>query len=183
MEVKEQLKQDEQLLVQVFKLEKFIKKYKKHLIVAAVILIVYAIGKTTYDYIKTQELIKTNNAFDELLANPTNKKALEIVKENKKLYELYLLREGKNLDKISSPELKEFAAYRLAMQKGDIASLKAYLLNPEYKVLKDPVKVALIRAYLKKGNRKKALEIYKELDPNSKFADITKYLLHYGIVK
>jgi hypothetical protein len=183
MEIKEQLKQDEQLLVQVFKLEKFIKKYKIHLIIAAIILIIYVIGKTTYDYIKTQELIKTNNAFDELLANPNDKKALEILKENKKLYELYLLREGKNLDKIITPELKEFAAYRLAMQKGDIKSLENYLYNPEYKILKDAVRVALIRAYLQKGNRKKALEISKDINPNSKFADIAKYLLHYGIVK
>jgi hypothetical protein len=183
MEIKEQLKQDEQLLVQVFKLEKFIKKYRKHLIVAAVILIVYMIGKTTYDYIKTQELIKTNNAFDELLINPNDKKALEMVKENKKLYELYLLKEGKNLDKITTPELKEFAAYKMAMQKGDIASLESYLLNPQYKILKDAARVALIRAYLKKGNRKKALEVSREIDPNSKFADIAKYLLHYGIVK
>jgi predicted negative regulator of RcsB-dependent stress response len=183
MEIKEQLKQDEQLLVQVFKLEKFIKKYKKHLIITAIILIVYMIGKTTYDYVKTQELIKTNNAFDELIANPDDKKALEIVKENKKLYELYLLKEGKNLDKITTPELKEFAAYKLAMKKGDIDSLESYLLNPQYKILKDAVRIALIRAYLKKGNRKKALEISKEIDPNSKFADIAKYMLHYGIVK
>jgi len=182
MEIKEELRKDEQLLVQVFKLEKFIKKYKLHLIIAGVILIVYVIGKSIYDYIKIQQLIKTNNAFNELVINPNNKKALEILKENKKLYELYLLKEGKNLDKISAP-LKEFAAYKFAMQKGDIATLKNYLLNPEYKVLKDAIRVALIRAYLKKGNRTKALEISKDINPNSKFADIAKYLLHEGIVK
>ncbi|WP_024790574.1 MULTISPECIES: hypothetical protein [unclassified Lebetimonas] len=183
MEIKEQLKQDEQLLVQVFKLEKFIKKYKKHLIIAAVILIVYVIWQASYNYIKTQELIKTNNAFDELIVNPDNKKALETLKENKKLYELYLLREGKNLNKISTPELKEFAAYKTAMLKGDIKTLENYLLNPDYKVLKDAVRVALIRAYLAKGNRKRALEISNDIKPNSKFADIAKYLLHYGIIK
>jgi hypothetical protein len=69
------------------------------------------------------------------------------------------------------------------MQKGDIASLKSYLLNPQYKVLKDAIRVALIRAYLKKGDRQKALEISKEINPTSKFADVAKYLLHYGIVK
>jgi hypothetical protein len=183
MEIKEQLKQDEQLLVQVFKLEKFLKKYKIHLIVAAVILIVYGIGKAIYDYMKTQQLIKTNEAFNELLINPNNKKALEIVKENKKLYELYLLREGKDLDKISSSELKEFAAYELAMRKGDINSLESYLLNPEYKILENSVRVALIRVYLEKGNREKEIELSKEIDPSSKFLDIAKYLLHYGIVK
>jgi len=183
MEIKEQLKKDEELLVQVFKLEKFIKKYKIHIIIAAVILIVYVIAKTTYNYIKTQELIKTNNALDELIANPNDKKALEIVKENKKLYELYLLNKGKDLDKINISELKEFAAYKLAMKKGNISALQNYILNPDYKILKDAARVALIRAYLKEGNRKRALEVSKDVTPNSKFADIAKYLLHYGIVK
>ena len=181
MEVKEQLKQDEQLLVSVFKLEKFVNKYKKHLIIAAVILLAYVIGKVSYNYIKTQELIKTNNAFNTLLENPNDKKALEILKENKNLYQLYLLKKGE-FSKISSPKLKELAAYELAMQKGDIKSLENYLLNPEYKILKDSVRVALIRAYLEKGNRKKAVEISNNIK-SQKFADFAKYLLHYGIVK
>jgi len=181
MEVKEQLKQDEQLLVSVFKLEKFVKKYKKHLIAAAVILLVYVIGKVSYNYMKTQELIKTNNAFNTLLENPNDKKALEILKENKKLYQLYLLKKGE-FSKISAPELKEFADYEIAMKKGDIKSLENYLLNPEYKVLKDSARVALIRAYLAKGDRKKAVEISNNIK-NQKFAEFAKYLLHYGIVK
>ena len=181
MEVKEQLKQDEQLLVSVFKLEKFVNKYKKHLILAAVILLIYVIGKVSYNYMKTQELIKTNNAFNTLLENPNDKKALEILKENKNLYQLYLLKEGK-FNEISSPELKELAAYELAMQKGDIKSLENYLLNPEYKILKDSVRVALIRAYLAKGDRKKAVEISNNIK-SQKFAEFAKYLLHYGIVK
>jgi len=181
MEVKEQLKQDEQLLVSVFKLEKFVNKYKKHLIIAAVILLAYVIGKVSYNYIKTQELIKTNNAFNTLLENPNDTKALKILKENKNLYQLYLLKEGK-FNEISSPKLKELAAYELAMQKGDIKSLENYLLNPEYKILKDSVRVALIRAYLEKGDRKKAVEISNNIK-SQKFADFAKYLLHYGIVK
>jgi len=182
MSVKEELKQDEELLVKVFKLEKFIRKYKKPLIAAAVILAVLGIGYQINSYLQTQKLIKENNALDRLMANPKDKKALSIVKENKNLYDLYLLKKGDYKD-ITSPELQAIKAYELAMQKGDINSLEGYLLNPNYHILKNAVRIALIRDYLQKGERKKALEIYQNIDNNSKYKDLGLYLIHYGIVK
>ena len=185
MEIKEKLKQEEELLVKVFKLEKFIKKYKKQIIAGVVILIALVIGNSIYSYIQTQKLIASNNAFDKLMQNPTDKRALEEVKKNKALYQLYLLQTDKveNLKKITSPELKAIAAYKIAMLKGDKTSLENYLLNPDYKILKDPIRVALIKIYLKEGNRKKAQELYTQLNPNSQFVAIAKFLLHYGVAK
>ena len=185
MEIKEKLKQEEELLIKVFKLEKFVKKYKFHLIGAGVLIVLIAIGSYVNSYLKEQKLIKTNEAYNKLLANPNDKEALKIVKENKKLYDLYLLSTDKieNLQKITTPELKAIAAYKIAMIKGDEKSLENYLLNPEYKILKDPVRFALIRLYLKDGNRKKAEVIYNQLSPNSELKPLAKYLIHYGIVK
>ena len=185
MEIKEELKKDEELLVKVFKLEKFIKKYKKHIIGAIIIIVVYVMGNSIYSYIKTQKLIASNNAYDTLLQNPNDKEALAKLKENKNLYDLFLLQEGE-LDKLqntNAPELKAIIAYKKAMQKGDKNSLENYLLNPSYKILKDPVRIALMRIYLKEGNHKKAEEIYNQINPNSEFAAIGKFLLHYGITK
>ncbi len=182
MEIKEELKQDEELLVKVFKLEKFVRKYKKPLIAGAIIIILAVIGYKTYNYLQTQKLIKENNALDTLLINPNNKEALNIVKQNKKLYDLYLLKKGDYKD-ITSPELQAIKAYEIAMQKGDIKSLESYLLNPNYHILKNAIRIALIRDYLAKGNRKKAKEIYEDIDSNSKYKDLALYLLHYGIVK
>jgi predicted negative regulator of RcsB-dependent stress response len=185
VEIKEKLKQEEELLVKVFKLEKFIKKYKKQVIAFVVIVVVGLIGGSVYNYIQTQKLIASNNAFDTLLLNPNDKEALEKVKQNEKLYQLYLLQTDnpENLQKITAPELKAIAAYKEAMLKGDKKSLENYLLNPDYKILKDPVRVALMRIYLKEGNRKKAQELYMQISPNSEFATIGKFLLHYGIAK
>jgi len=182
MEIKEELKQDEELLVKVFKLEKFVKKYKKPLIAAVVLLAVFFIGYKTYNYIQLQKIIKANNALDRLLANPNDKKALNIVKEDKNLYQIYLLTKGE-YNKIYSQKLKAIKAYELAMKKGDKKSLENYLLNPEYKILKNPVRFALMRIYLKENNHKKAEILFNEIDPNSKFKELGAYLLHYGIVK
>jgi len=181
-ELKEELKQDEELLVKVFKLEKFVKKYKKPLIALAVILVIAVLGYKVNNYLQTQKLIKQNNALDRLLANPNDKEALKIVKENKRLYDLYLLRKGDFKD-ITSPQLQAIKAYEIAMRKGDIKSLKNYLMNPNYDILKNAVRLALIRAYLEKGDRKKAKEVYDNIDDNSKYKMLGLYLLHYGIVK
>ena len=178
----QELKQDEELLVKVFKLEKFLKKYKKPLIAFVVLLIVGLIGYKTYNYIELQKVVKANNAFDRLLANPNDKEALKIVKEDKKLYQLYLLRKGE-YDKITSADLKAIKAYELAMKKGTKEALEAYLLNPDYKILKNSVRFALMRIYLKENNRKRAKELLNEIDNNSKFKELGTYLIHYGIVK
>ena len=178
----EELKQDEELLVKVFKLEKFLKKYKKPLIVISVSLAVLFVGFKIYDYVQTQKLIKANNALDRLLQNPNDKEALEIVKKDKKLYNLYLLNQGK-YDEVKSKELAAIRAYEIAMKKGTKEALESYLLNPEYKILKNSVRFALMRIYLEEKNRKKAKEIFDDIDPNSKFKQLGIYLLHYGIVK
>ena len=185
MEIKEELRKDEELLVKVFKLEKFVKKYKIHLIVIAILIIGYVTINAIYDYIKTRNLIKTNNAFKELLNNPNDKKALNELKENKKLFELYLLRSNdiNELKKITTPELKSIANYKIAMLKGDKTSLESYLLNPEYKILKDAIKLALIKIYLKENNRKKAKEVFSQITPNTKYQALAKFLIHYGVSK
>jgi len=177
-----ELKQDEELMVKIFKLEKFVRKYKKYIILTAVLLFVYLIGYNVYHYIQKQNLIKANNAFETLLQNPNDKKALEIVKKDKKLYNLYLFNKGE-YSKVHSKNLQAFKAYEIAMQKGTKEALEGYLLNPSYKILKNPVRFALMKIYIENNNRKKALEVFNDINPNSKFKILGAYLLHYGIVK
>ena len=178
----EELKQDEELLVKVFKLEKFVKKYKKHIILTAAVLAAYLIGYNVYNYIKEQNIIKANNAFERLLQNPNDKEALKIVKEDKKLYNLYLFSKGE-YSKVHLKQLEALKSYQIAMNKGTKEALEAYLLNPSYKILKNPVRFALMRIYLQNNNRKKAEEVFNNINPNSKFKALGAYLLHYGIVK
>jgi predicted negative regulator of RcsB-dependent stress response len=181
-EVKEEIKQDEELLVKVFKLEKFIRKYKKPIIAVIVIAVAILIGREAYIMYSDYKLKQENLALEKLLTNPNDKEALATLKENKKLYDLYLLKKGE-YSKITTKALEEIKAYEIAMQKGDINSLEAYLNNPNYHVLKNAVRVALIRLYLQKGDRQKATLLANEISPNSKYKEIATYLLHYGIVK
>jgi len=69
------------------------------------------------------------------------------------------------------------------MQKGDIISLEEYLNNPNYHILKNGVRIALIRLYLQKGDRKKAIFYANQIPLTSKYKEIANYLIHYGIVK
>jgi len=182
MSIKEELKQDEELLVKVFQLEKFIKKYKKPLIAFLSIAAALLLGLSIYNYYKTQKAIKENNALMTLLSNPNDKEALNIVKQNPTLYDLYLLRKGE-YEKIKSKALEEIKAYEQAMKKGSVEALEAYLNNPNYKILKTPVKVALIRLYLQKNQREKAVNLANQIPINSRYKEIATYLIHYGIVK
>jgi len=180
-EVKQELKQDEELLVKVFKLERFVKKYKKVIIFIGVVLALLLIGYKVTNYISFQNMVKQNEAFNKLLQNPNDKEALNIVKENKNLYSLYLLQKGdyKNID---SNMISEIRAYKLAVNKGKKA-LEDYLLNPNYKILKNAVRFSLMKIYLSEGNRKKAKELFNDIEQNSQYKKLGLYLLHYGIVK
>ncbi|EDM23937.1 tetratricopeptide repeat protein [Caminibacter mediatlanticus] len=181
-EVKEEFKKEEELLVKVFKLEKFIKKYKKPLIAFLIVLVVGLIGYNGYNYYKLQEKIKANNLLEEVISNPNNKEALNELKKYKDLYNLYLLQKG-NFNKINSTLLEDIKAYEIAIKKGDIKSLEEYLNNPNYTILKNGVRVALIRLYLEKGNRDKALVYANEIPQTSQFKQFAIFLIHYGIVK
>ena len=181
MEVKEQLREDEKLLVQVFKLEKVFNKYKKQIIVVVVLVVGYFLGNAMYDAYRDYQLTKVNEALNRVLKNPNDKEALATLKEDKKLYGLYLLSQNK-IPKAPTPALEEVIAYKEAMQKGDIKSLESYLLNPKYKILKDNVRLALVKLYLQKGNRKRP-KLYADEIENQNIKQFAVYLLHYGIVK
>jgi hypothetical protein len=182
-EVKNEIKQDEELLLKVFQLEKFVRKYKTPIIVITAIIVFLVIAKSIYGYYENQKLTKANNALYEALHNPSDKKAVEILKSDRKLYDIYLLQKGE-YSKIKSKELSQIKAYEIAMQKGDIKSLENYLNNPNNQILKDAVRLALIRLYLQKGNHKKAVEIANQINPADLNAKkIAIQLIHYGIVK
>jgi len=186
-EIKEEIKEEETFLLKLFQLEKFVKKYKNYLIALAVIIVVSVIGYQVNNYLKTQELIKTNIAYNELLKNPNDKKALKILKENPKLFNLYLLHTSYNdinkLQQVAKENgiVGNIAKYQIAMLKGDKKDIQNYTMTIN-SIYKDLALLNLERLYLKDNKHKKAEETVKQItDPDiSKFA---QGLLHYGITK
>ena len=181
---------EESFLLKLFKLEKFIKKYKYQLIAVVVLIIVAVIGIEIKNYMHTQMLIKTNNAYNELLKNPNDKQSLhnlEVLKENKKLYKLYLLQTSNNdikkLQEIAKEKgiVGDIASYQLAMIKGDKNEIEKYALKIGA-VYKNLALLNLERLYLKNNNHKKAEEVAKQID-DIDISSIAIALLHYWIVK
>ncbi len=184
--IKEELKEEEQFLLKLFQLEKIINKYKYQLIGLLVVVFGLFVGFQIKNYLHTQMLIKTNTAYEELLKNPKNTKELEILKQNKPLYALFMLQKAqsaKELSSISSSNLiiESIAKYQIAVLKGDKKSLQNYVFTfrPIYKNL---ALLNLERIYLKDKNHKKAEQIAKKID-DLELSPIAEGLLHYGIVK
>jgi hypothetical protein len=178
---------EESFLLRLFQLEKLVKKYKYQLIALVAILIIGVVGVQINDYIKTQKLIKTNNAYNKLLENPNDKEALKILKENPKLYKLYLLQTSNNsIEKLKevakgSGVVANIAKYQLAMLKGDKKDINLYTLSLGA-IYKDLALLNLERLYLKDNNYKKAKETADKIADNQ-IKEIANGLLHYGIVK
>jgi len=186
-EIKEEIKQEETFLLKLFQLEKLVKKYKNQLIGIAVLLVVAFFGYQINDYLQTQKLIKTNQAYNKLLKNPADKEALKILQENKPLYKLYLLQTSNNditkLQKVANGNgiVANIAKYQIAVLKGDKKEIENYALSIGA-IYKDLALLNVERLYLKENNHKKAKEIAGQITDET-ILNIANGLLHYGIVK
>jgi hypothetical protein len=132
-------------------------------------------------------LIKTNSAYNKLLESPTDKSALKVLKENPKLYNLYLLQTSNNdinkLQKIAQGQgiIADIAKYQLAVIKNDKTMIENYALGIDV-IYKDLALLNLERLYLKDNNHKKAEEIVSQIS-DLNILKLANDLLHYGIVK
>ena len=186
-EIKEEIKEEETFLLKLFQLEKLIKKYKNQLIGVLVLIIVGVVGLQVKDYLNTQNLIKTNEAYNKLLVNPNDKVALKTLKENDKLFKLYLLKTSNNDIKKLQEVAKGFgivaniAKYQIAVLKGDKKDIETYGLSIGA-VFKDLALLNVERLYLNEKNHKKAKEIASQIQ-DKQISQVADGLLHYGIVK
>jgi hypothetical protein len=184
VEIKEQFKQDEELIVKIFKLERFFRKHKWKLIILSVLVVGGGIGYWIYSLWEAHRIEVANQLLYRLTHGEKNPQLMqELKKEDKSLYDLYLLSstDPKGWKKVTTSPLDQIAQYKLAVEKGTIQSLEHYLYNPQTHFLKDNVRFLLIYLYLKKGERKRALTLYKEIT-NPDIKGSAKLLLHYGIV-
>lgn len=174
--IKEQIGAEEQFLESVIKGERFFKKYKFPIIGAVILLVVFGVGYSITDYLKTKRLNETNEAYMLLLQNPTDTNALKTLKDgNPKLYEAFLfqkaskandIKELKNIVNTSSdPIIKSIAIYELNDGTSD--------------VLKD-VQI-LLQGYslLKENKIKEAHGKFAQISITSPLQEIVKKLNHY----
>lgn len=188
--LKEEISNEEKMLEQIIKVERFYKKYKKPLLSILVILIVGGVGYGLYNLKESYDIKVSNEAYLNLLKNPNSKKDLKVLKDkNQKLYLVYLFQ--KAIKKSDTDELKKIASKNIfpisnlaKYQYAAILKNKKDLQNYEYNqnaLLKD---IAILdEAFLlyKEKNVKEAREKLNLIDEKSLIYPYAKFLLHYGI--
>lgn len=187
-EVKEGLRSDEQLMLKAFKLEKAFDKHKMKLAALAILAVVAIFGYKIKGYMDEQHLIKTNTAYNTLLENSDDTKALEILKGNEKLYKFYLFQtqsgDVQKLEPLSQGKdvLSSMMRYQIAARKGTIEALEGYVSEGSA-VMANAARFNLVRLYLEKKQRGKAKLHYEAISEKSQYKALAKQMMHYGIVK
>lgn len=170
--VKQQIGTEEQFLESIIKSEIFVKKYKKPLIVAALVLV---LGFATYqgnNIAKDSKIKSTNQTYSALLADPTNKSLQDELKaKNVNLYALFAMQ---NADKVDLKELENLAGIDKNLKDIITARSGEGVLLEEYGYL--------LKGYeeLKKGNIQGAGVEFSKISPTSPLNNIAQNLKHFN---
>jgi len=180
--VKKELSTEESFLESFLKVEKFYKKNKTAIIGGIIAVIIGVVGFYTYSYLQLQEKIKVNIAFNKVLENPNDEKALsELKTKSEKLYQIAQFMQ-KNASKSDNEFLKQLSQYSDAIKKNSTMELSSISQNQNF-LLKDfaLLNKAIIEA--KNGEYTKAKESLKLIPENSDAKVLVQMLQHYLITK
>ena len=182
--IKEEISNEEKFFESFFKVEKFYKKYKFIIIALVVLVLGYFITTNILSYVKEQNAIAANKAYNTLLQDPKNKEAMDILKEkNKTLFNIAMYKINKdNTADVDVIYLDNIAKFNKAVANNDIEQLNKLILDPTF-VLKD---YALFNKALILSNNKeykKAKETLKNIDKNSQVNTLADLLRHYLLTK
>lgn len=184
--VQEEISTEEHFLEGMIKGERFFKRNKKYILGLLVVLVIGGSSYAINDILHQNNLQVSNEAFQELLKDGSNQKALETLKQkNQKLYEMFTFEQAiKNgdvemLKKLSLSKenliLADLAGYQLsqldksALRKSELLS-GLVLLEEGYNLLKEN---KIDEARLK----------FTQIEVNSPFKQIAKNLEHYQGLK
>jgi tetratricopeptide (TPR) repeat protein len=180
--IKKEISTEESFLESVFKAENFYKRYKKVILGAAAVAVVALIGTGVSGYINEQNTIAANEAFNKVLEDPKDTKALEELKSlNPKLYQLAVYSNDKS-QKIEIDFFKELSLYSEAVESQNSEKIGSLSQNQNF-LLKDFAlfNKALIEA--KQGKYKEAKETLGLIPSTSDVTGLAKMLEHYLLTK
>jgi len=182
--IKKEINTEEEFLVGFVKLERLYKKYKFLIILIVVLSVGGFIGIKINDYLNQQASIKANIAYDKLLKNPKDTKALAILKDtNIKLYNIIVfLNSNKETTNINSLFFNDLSEYIVALNKSDIIKLNSLTLNQNF-ILKEYA--ILNKAFLETKNKEynKAKRTLKGISISSPVSKLANSLRHYLVTK
>ncbi len=180
--IKEEIGAEEQFLESIIKTERFYKKYKRQVQAGVVILVIAAIGYTSYSYISQRNLRLSNIAYEKLLKTSNDTKALNTLKaKNAPLYEAYMFRVAVN--KKDSTRLIELSKNKKYKFLADLSGYQLAQIKDSKVVNSELLKgfALLEEGYdlLKKGEKTQAELKFAQIDENSPLYKIVKNLEHY----
>jgi len=183
--IKNELSNEEKIFENFVKIEQFLKKYKKTLLVLIIVLILGSLGVFITNKINKASLYEANIALNDFLEK-NDQNALETLKKkNTQLYELALYLEAKKDLKeanISIPYLKELLNFQLAVANSNQELLDNVSKNSNF-LLKD---YAIFNRALLLTNEQKYSEaktLLQEITKESKAYDLALLLKHYLVTK
>lgn len=188
--VKEELSSEEKFFESAIRTERFVKKYQKPLIgivVGSLLAVGGAIGYQTYTNAKLQS---SNAAFNLLLANPTDAKAEQTLKnDNPALYDVWKLSRGiaqkdvtvlEGLKHSKSFGVGDIATYESAAIKSDMKALDQYT-KQQGAMYKDLALLELAVHAIEKGDASTAHEKLSLIAEDSPMYQAATALQHYGV--
>lgn len=178
--IKQEIGAEEQFLESMIKGERFFKKYRYIIIGTIVLFFAFVVGYYINTTMEQKRLESTNEAYELLMKNPADEKALNTLKEkNKPLYEAYLFQKASKSKNIE--ELKKLLNSSLDPLLKDIAKFEVGSGDSElFKNIK-----TLLSGYelLKQGKQKEAKVAFSAIPLTSSLQEIIKKLNHYQGIK
>ncbi|MEA3513272.1 MAG: hypothetical protein U9R37_06695 [Campylobacterota bacterium] len=180
--IKKEISAEESFMESFFKLEKFYKKYKTALIGAVVLIVVATAGYYMSSYVKMQNTIETNKAFNKLLKDKDDKEAAIFLKENsKKLYHLAMFSHDKKTT-TDIKFIKELSSYTKAIEKNSISSITTVSQKQDF-LLKDFALFNKALIQTQNGKYSDAKATLKQIDEKSGVIELAKMLSHFLLTK
>lgn len=187
-QIQEEFKNDEKMLENAFKLERFYRKYKYYIFIAIAFLVLWFGYSQFASYQDEKQAQKTTIIYDKLLKDPQNQALLDSLKKNSSdLFDIYeyaqALKEGnkENLERLKSSQnsmIKILADYQFASFSQNLEDLEKNHTTP----MRD---LAILQeAYLlqKKGKVLESRALLDQIQINSSVYLMANLLKHYGIL-
>lgn len=183
--LKNELNNEEKLLENFVKLERFFKKYKKIIYVLILLAIITPIAIFTKNKIDQSNLYKANIALNNYLEQG-DESSLEYLKnKNQSLYEVALfLTAKKELSEIniSSKYLKELLEYQIAAKEMNFDKLDSLRKNDDF-LIKDYAILHEAIILVNQEEYEKAKAILEEINQDSKVYELAILLKHNLVTK
>jgi hypothetical protein len=188
--VKEELNSEEKFFEKAVMTEKFVKKYKKAMIVSVVAVVVIVAANIAYEINKQNTITAANTTLQELQKDSKNAAALSRLQSlSPALHDVWLYSQAiadndiQTLKKLQSSKaimVGDLAAYEVATDTKDPKKLNDYA-QKQNAVYKELAMIQSSVLMIQAGKLKEAHEELAQIPLDSSLAQLAKVLIHYGV--